>query len=639
MKAALSTDAVDVSSSRRWVVWVTLGLGLLHGLVYLVLVPPWQHNDEPGHFEFAWLIANQPGFPQHGNYDEAMRLELQESMRNNHFFDDLEVQPAARDTTGKPWIGVAQIDRFDLYYRLIAVPIFLFRDASLEMQLYAGRAFSLSLYLTTLGLCILIIQSVTAEGSALRWMVPFSLALTPGLTDLMTSVNSDVAATTAFTFFLWASIRVLNGGWHWRSVILLLVSIVLCAWAKPTSLPALVLVFLLPLFELLRVKPRLTLLVCSAVIFICLLTAFSWDDADDWLRATGQKWPTRTNEDQAPLGNASFALLPYATDARPQIFQLITPSQVELLRGRTLTLGAWVWSTQTVEALSPALVLGGDVQQVPLTATREPTFHALHIKIPHDVWRMYVTLDPLHGEGIGETPVFYDGVVLAVGSYDLRLVPVYHTVEGKSGEWGARNFVNLLQNGSAERTGIRLNPWMDARLSQIYPGRVAVITGSLFNLDQVGWYYNQTIHSLFSTFWGRFGWGLVALLGDPWSYRILAVISAAGILGCGVAAWRRRNILIWQVGAFLGLVTTFIWMSTIIRGVPTLNLNIFWPGARYAAVVVVPVFLVLNAGWRELYHLLVKAITVPRWLFMGIFLAFFFTLDLLSFCTLITYFN
>jgi len=32
-----------------------LVLALANGLLYLVLVPPWQHYDEPTHFEYAWL--------------------------------------------------------------------------------------------------------------------------------------------------------------------------------------------------------------------------------------------------------------------------------------------------------------------------------------------------------------------------------------------------------------------------------------------------------------------------------------------------------------------------------------------------------------------------------------------------------
>ncbi len=53
-------------------------LGLVYGLLYVFLIPPWQHNDEPGHFEYVWLIANRPGWPHAGDYDPDMRRAMLE---------------------------------------------------------------------------------------------------------------------------------------------------------------------------------------------------------------------------------------------------------------------------------------------------------------------------------------------------------------------------------------------------------------------------------------------------------------------------------------------------------------------------------------------------------------------------------
>ncbi|HEY80691.1 MAG TPA: hypothetical protein G4O05_06380, partial [Caldilineae bacterium] len=58
--------------SREHRAGLILLLALLNGLLYLFLVPPWQHYDEPGHFEYAWLIADRGRLPQAGDYDPAM---------------------------------------------------------------------------------------------------------------------------------------------------------------------------------------------------------------------------------------------------------------------------------------------------------------------------------------------------------------------------------------------------------------------------------------------------------------------------------------------------------------------------------------------------------------------------------------
>src|SRR3954466_1513898 len=76
---------------------VRLTLGLLiafcPGLLYLCLQPPWQHYDEPTHFEYAWLIAHQPGLPPLGPVDHAVRRDIAASMFQYDFRRNIP-QPA-----------------------------------------------------------------------------------------------------------------------------------------------------------------------------------------------------------------------------------------------------------------------------------------------------------------------------------------------------------------------------------------------------------------------------------------------------------------------------------------------------------------------------------------------------------------
>src|SRR4051794_38397252 len=70
---------------------IVLIVAFLQGLLYLLLLPPWQHYDEPTHFEYAWLIANQSGFPFSIPHEvnQDMRREVAASMMQHNFYWNL----------------------------------------------------------------------------------------------------------------------------------------------------------------------------------------------------------------------------------------------------------------------------------------------------------------------------------------------------------------------------------------------------------------------------------------------------------------------------------------------------------------------------------------------------------------------
>ncbi|MGH2541649.1 MAG: hypothetical protein ACRDIB_02550, partial [Ardenticatenaceae bacterium] len=76
---------------------LVLCVALVQGLLYLRLLPPWQHYDEPTHFEYTWLYAKlgrQPG-PQ--DVDPVMRREVAASMMAHDFYWNLS-KPNLLDT-------------------------------------------------------------------------------------------------------------------------------------------------------------------------------------------------------------------------------------------------------------------------------------------------------------------------------------------------------------------------------------------------------------------------------------------------------------------------------------------------------------------------------------------------------------
>src|SRR6185369_4716004 len=60
-------------------------LALLHGLLYLAITPPWQHYDEPTHFEYARLIALWDRVPGLQEADRSTNREIADSIYRFRF--------------------------------------------------------------------------------------------------------------------------------------------------------------------------------------------------------------------------------------------------------------------------------------------------------------------------------------------------------------------------------------------------------------------------------------------------------------------------------------------------------------------------------------------------------------------------
>ena len=224
---------------RRWLAVVLL-VGLLHGLLHVVIVPPWQHYEEPSHFEYAWMILTRRSIPGYGAYDNAIRRELAISMADNAFFRYLGFIPNFDAPATEPiWIGIGQADTAPLFHIAMTVPLALFANADVAVRLYAVRLTALGLYVLLLWIAYLLVSELTPPGHSLRWAVPLGLALLPALTDIMTAFNDDVGAIFVFSLFLLAAVRLLRRGLSLWRLLAVLGLAGLCAVTKTTVLIAL----------------------------------------------------------------------------------------------------------------------------------------------------------------------------------------------------------------------------------------------------------------------------------------------------------------------------------------------------------------------------------------------------------------
>ncbi len=84
-------------------------IAAIHGTLYLTLVPPWAHYDEPTHFEYAWLIANRLRLPKRDDVDRGLRQEVAASMLEHGFYRDLDHEPEFFAQESSIWIGAPDV--------------------------------------------------------------------------------------------------------------------------------------------------------------------------------------------------------------------------------------------------------------------------------------------------------------------------------------------------------------------------------------------------------------------------------------------------------------------------------------------------------------------------------------------------
>jgi hypothetical protein len=216
----------------RWL----LPLALLHGLLFLVLVPPWQHYDEPSHFAYAAQIAagerERPG-PQ----AVTINREIADSMYRHGFY-----QPGERPNL----LGAAAVDlganqrvHPPFYYTLVAGPLSVLRYLPVEQQLYAARTLSLGFYALSVLAAWRVAVTILPDEPLMQLVIPLLLLLAPSFADIMTAVNNDVLVNFAAMAMLLGCALLIRHGPQPTALALTLLGLTVALLTKRTALPLL----------------------------------------------------------------------------------------------------------------------------------------------------------------------------------------------------------------------------------------------------------------------------------------------------------------------------------------------------------------------------------------------------------------
>ncbi|MEM4655303.1 MAG: DUF2142 domain-containing protein, partial [Thermosphaera sp.] len=590
-------------------------IAAINGLIYLFLVPPWQHYDEPGHFEYVWLFSRLGHIPKPDEVDYVFRREVTASMVEHNFFHGMGWTPNLIDLEEAPWIGISQTDDQPFYYFIVSLPLRLFSYTDVTFQLYLSRLVSWGLFLFTVWVGKKAAEEWFGEDNAMVTLLPLFLATLPGFVDLMTAVNNDVGAIAFSSLFFWMAGSLMLGKISFWRFLLLVGAVVACYFTKSTAWLA---IALAPLALFLAVPLRrqiewIRFVGVGVAIAVGLYVFFDWNTQLPLYYYSNSPNGLRSEIQSAPLGRRVFVL-----ESGSTLRQAIPSGEIERLRGKVVTLGAWIWGEEEggigfFELIVDGKPVGAKRESVP---SDHPQFFQRYYLIPREARQAWIVFG---AEGLPEGKrIYLEGISLVEGLFTAPSEPQYLEAQAKRGTWQGDPVENLVRNGSAEQTVPQLAQWVSQVLSR---GRIeSRYFWSLLDFGGVGWFYKQSLQAIFRTFWGYFGWAHVPLLGK-WTYSILLGFTFLAV--CGIV-WQlsRLDLVQWRFVLFFGMALISQLLSVLLRGAGSWDGGSFFISARYFFPAILPTALMLLVG---LSSLLVR-LKSPAMNF-GIILGFFILLN------------
>jgi 4-amino-4-deoxy-L-arabinose transferase-like glycosyltransferase len=223
--------------------------GLVRGLLYTLALPPWQHPDEPTHFEHVRYIAEVGRWPAWDDVNLPIRQAIAESMLRHNFWKDIpapQLDEAALSAPGISVIGISTAAHPRLYYVLAAMWLKPWLGFPVETQLYALRWLSVMLNVAALALVYATAREIFPKQFLLAMSVCAFLLYQPMYSDVMTAVNNDALINTLGCAFFWVVARIFRRGWSLRRAALA-AGVLLGALLTKTTAVALLAAFALSL--------------------------------------------------------------------------------------------------------------------------------------------------------------------------------------------------------------------------------------------------------------------------------------------------------------------------------------------------------------------------------------------------------
>lgn len=570
---------------RRWLAALLL-LTLLRGLLYVWLVPPWQHYDEPGHFEVAAFRSQTGRYPTTRSVLPEARRALAASMEEHRFWTRQGLNPPNLRLPVLPDLVISQAPHMPLYYILTVPAIRLAWPVDPLLGLFAGRMLSVLCLVGIVWLTWLTMQELFPRDECIQRAVPTVIAFLPPHVDIGSAFNNDELTSFFGTLFVFLMIRLLRRGPSLTRILFPVGALALGIATKRTAIFA-PFAFLAGIGWLLppprlrwRVATVMTLASTVAVIGLGRLLVRA-DQVFGWSPSPNTIATIRIRGD-AVDGEHLFQIV--SPDGTGRLIQHLPSTIRSQVMGKPVTFGSWVRSPK-LPYRGPVLHLNdGDTRVAEAAVGRQWQWVSVTTTVSIDGDQLMVVLT---GAPQG---LQFDAAALAEGERSGAPDGAF---------WGGRRFENLLANPSAETADFRLTPGA-YRFLRFYP---TALVDSMLNLQNALEIYPFETRILFEGFWGHFGWGGLRL--PSVIFGILAVVNFGAFLGLLRIFWRlltrARLWPRWQRHGiiFMILAATLTWGITFMRIHPIVYPNLHIPRARYTFVAIVPTVTLLLLGLRQ----------------------------------------
>lgn len=233
-----------LSDERRWLL-LLCSLTLVHGLVYALLVPPWQAPDEWGHFESANLVARwcRLRLGEEHQLPEVER-ELIASFYEFEAWRQSSAPPFVLSSPGTmptrlndvPRFGVHRtVQRVSLAYLPYAIVDRLVLHQDVVAQLLVLRTFSVLVNVLLVWVCWRMVQEIFPPLSPPLLAALLLFVLHPQHTFMHAVVNDGNLADlmTGVVFLL--LVQCWQRGWTWQRTAGMIAAAALALWSKPTA--------------------------------------------------------------------------------------------------------------------------------------------------------------------------------------------------------------------------------------------------------------------------------------------------------------------------------------------------------------------------------------------------------------------
>ena len=271
--------------SPRRILALIVAVFVLRALLAIAIIPPWQHPDEPQHFELVHILASQAKLDLSERSDVDLERSILGSMREHgwwRYYGEPEPTPLPSDFRDPELIRhIWRVETSPpVYYLLGAAAVKLTNPGSLTAEYYFLRWMALVLAVPTI-ICIWVgtrylFGVVAAAGATLL------TALHPQFVLMSTAVNPDVLVNFCGAVLWWQGARLLSRDSAAVSVAIMACATLIGVFTKRVAAPLVLMLIVVPVVAVRFGRPGVwraawpSVVAMAAGIILVGLSAVIW---------------------------------------------------------------------------------------------------------------------------------------------------------------------------------------------------------------------------------------------------------------------------------------------------------------------------------------------------------------------------